>query len=1812
MEFKNQNITILYGSQTGNAQEVAERIWRESKRYYFLGSVKCMDDYDIHNIVNETCVIFVCSTTGQGDEPDNMKIFWKHLLRKNIPTNLLKNLRFAVLGLGDSSYVRFNFAAKRLSKRLTQLGANVLLPIGLADDQHDLGYDGVVDPWIDSLYNQLLALYPLQIGIKPLNISDCFKPKWCVTQFEFIVTVKEIERTTCPSHFQDVRLVKLQTQGQHYVPGDVVVIRPKNLPSHITEFQNLLNCNGIDISPNEVFKITEINRDVPVPAPLQNAVTFQQLCEEYFDLNAVPRRHFFQILSLLTDNEIEKEKLQEFATAEGQNDLYNYCNRPRRNVVEVLQDFPHALKNVTKKVLFEIFHPIKPREFSIASSFKAHSNEIHILLGVVRYKTRLVKERLGLCSNYLANLRVGDQIRVWIKKGSFKFPTEPDVPVILVGPGTGMAPFRSFICEREQENRNNSNRVLFFFGCRGRDLDFHCKKDFIRLEKEDQLKLVCAFSRDQGEKIYVQHKILEHGELVWQMLRNENVRIYIAGNAKNMPQQVREAFVDVCKVHGGMTPEGSVQFIDKEDSEKVPLQHQRPVRLQPSWEESNLPEDELNFRNLTMDEASLELHTPMDKYKLVYMTFILNGIGVLMPWNMFITAENYFTKFKLHKDYTGENLIYGSSYLQFVGFASQVPNLLFNWLNIFIQIGGSLTTRIVWSICIEVAVFILTVALAMTDTHEWPGAFFWITMVSVVILNMANGVYQNTIFGMAAKLPSQYTGAVVLGTNISGTFTAIVRILSDTFASTLRMSAIYYFIAALFVLLSCFDTYFALPLNRYYRHYELKEKRDANIGKNQSAGVKERIPYFYVFKKSFPQLLNVFLVFFVTLSIFPAINANIEASDPNFFLTKKYFQSVTCFLTFNVFAMCGSYLTSFFAYPGPKYLWIPAVLRFAYIPFYLLCNYQPFEDHTRALPVLINNDWAYWIVGVTMGLSSGYLSSLGMMYASKTVEERYAATAGMFAAASLITGIFSGVMSSFLWPCRPFWSILCDVDEKFDQNCLEISKINSENDRIIIGSHVGILRIYQPSFEIKQDGVPDDYQPSDLLIEKIFPEPILQISTGRLVSGSSKLYVAVLYPKSVAVYGLVTKEGATEHGTQNMLPIIYEHKLKRSAANFCIGPFGGVPTRDFICIQSLDGMLIFFEQESFAFCCFLPEFLLPGPLVYVQKSDSFVTVSSSWCLTSFRYKNLSEAGHNSNEDDYVSTRVKSMWSYNLGEEVLELRFTTDINNTAFIVVLGTRNLYCLSENGIPRFIKRLDFTPICLCTYTLEDENSLWSLVVSETNTLLIYLNTTLKWAAQLSYLPIAIGRGFFKNIQGALVSLTEDGKLTCSYLGTEPHLFSTTPLAHQDLDYEKAETELDSLIKIIRNYYSSDMKLFNSTAEKELQVSLNVKPCLSDVNSSCEVLVTLMPNIILEEVQVTAKVSKPLKCSNEIIFFKNLTQNAILETKVYFEEPLPCSSLKLDVVVSYISNMGVPKVIKKTVNLPLQLLVNYSESTKEHKRKIILNVVEEAPSLSQLFPDFLRERASSSNKIGFKSNNEKFQFTACILTRGNEFQVISSSATTLNVIISDLISKLKKQNCSTVYKNSLPTLELFEFIRKHFEQLQIVKEIQAKLSLLSGQFRLIQKKLISKYKDKNPNSLFNMEMLLEETYLKIISCGSQLEIELEKSTKTQIELKCLLELFSTLIEIADVDKNIVPILQTAFCPFVYDSETQVWEDVMETCVCYLLYTIFSRSEGEKIKMTTCEEIKDITKLELHVTQVLDRIRRPNAIEEHLGGNRDV
>ncbi|KAJ0170774.1 hypothetical protein K1T71_013546 [Dendrolimus kikuchii] len=445
---------------------------------------------------------------------------------------------------------------------------------------------------------------------------------------------------------------------------------------------------------------------------------------------------------------------------------------------------------------------------------------------------------------------------------------------------------------------------------------------------------------------------------------------------------------------------------DGADGEKAPFLRNEPVKLTPAWEATNLPNDTLNLKGIPMD-----LTPPKDKWNLIYITLILHGLGTLTAWNMFITATDYFKKYKLK-----DSPEFSDQFLPYIGWASQIPNLLFSWFNIFVRIGGNLTTRIVWSLIAEVVIFVFTVLLAMLDTSAHPEIFFWLTMASAFLLNAFNAIFQNSVYGLAARLPPKYTGAVVLGSNICGTLVTFLSWATDLFGSY-RTAAIYYFIGGMLVLLVCFDTYFALPLNRFYRYHDTLQERTMRVNPalaatNANASpTKEKTPYGLILAHCWVQLYNIFIVFFVTLAVFPAVQNDILPSQEGFL--GSMFMKITCYLTFNLFAMFGNITASCVQFPTRRWLWLFTTARLFFIPFFLLCKYKP---EARTLSVLINNDWVYWVAGMLLGWSSGHCSSLGMMYVSGNVPPEHASKTGMIGGATLVTGIVAGITFSRLCP----------------------------------------------------------------------------------------------------------------------------------------------------------------------------------------------------------------------------------------------------------------------------------------------------------------------------------------------------------------------------------------------------------------------------------------------------------------------------------------------------------------------------------------------------------------------------------------------------------------------------------------------------------------------------------------------------------------------------------------------------------------------------------------------------------------------------
>ncbi|XP_038193554.1 NADPH-dependent diflavin oxidoreductase 1 isoform X2 [Arvicola amphibius] len=577
-------LLVLFGSQTGTAQDEAERLGREARRRRLGCRVQALDSYAVADLIREPLVVFVCATTGQGDPPDNMKNFWRFIFRKSLLSTSLCQMDFAVLGLGDSSYAKFNFVAKKLHRRLLQLGGSALLPPCLGDDQHELGPDAAIDPWLGDLWKKIMSLYPVPLDFPEIPLGVPLPSKF-IFQFlqevpsvgteglklassdpqrppselqPFLAPVITNQRVTGPQHFQDVRLIEFDITDSSisYAAGDVVSIMPSNSETHTQQFCRLL---GLD--PKQFFMLTPREPGVPHPPGLPRPCTVSHLVSRYLDIASVPRRSFFELLACLSPHGLEREKLLEFSSARGQEELWEYCNRPRRTILEVLCDFPHTAAAIPPDYLLDLIPRIRPRAFSIASSLLAHPGRLQILVAVVQYQTRLKEPRRGLCSSWLASLNPEQgpvQVPLWVRPGSLVFPETPDTPIIMVGPGTGVAPFRAAIQERVAHSQTGN---FLFFGCRKRDQDFYWQTEWQELEKKGCLTLVTAFSREQEQKVYVQHRLRELGPLVWELLDRHGAHFYLAGNAKYMPADVAEALTSIFQEEGQLSSTDAAAYL---------------------------------------------------------------------------------------------------------------------------------------------------------------------------------------------------------------------------------------------------------------------------------------------------------------------------------------------------------------------------------------------------------------------------------------------------------------------------------------------------------------------------------------------------------------------------------------------------------------------------------------------------------------------------------------------------------------------------------------------------------------------------------------------------------------------------------------------------------------------------------------------------------------------------------------------------------------------------------------------------------------------------------------------------------------------------------------------------------------------------------------------------------------------------------------------------------------------------------------------------------------------------------------------------
>ncbi|KFZ12214.1 hypothetical protein V502_07209 [Pseudogymnoascus sp. VKM F-4520 (FW-2644)] len=510
---------ILYASETGTSEDAAHALGGIAQRLRFATRVAAMDGggVNVNELRKYTIVVLAISTTGQGDLPRNGRKLWKSLLRRSIPAGYLRHVDFTTFGFGDRSYAKFNWAARKVHRRLQQLGANEFYGRGEGDEQHDEGTDGAFIPWSLGFKKQLLESYPLPEGIEPIPDEEFLPPKYILQIAEpeidsdtptqngtspdmnegtndpclkevfdpadlitdetpppptiidipghRVLTLKKNLRLTADDHFQDVRHLALEVEGNiGYQPGDVLTLYPKNFPADVNSLIALQNWTSIADKPLSVVDSTAHPTSPPYTAalidlhfPVGRRPTLRDLLTHNLDITAIPRRSFLGACAHFTSDETHKTKLQEFSNPAYTDEYFDYTTRPRRSILEILQDFPtiqlpfnHALALLPR---------LRGRQFSISSGGilrqpnGKETTTFHLTVALVRYRTVLRKVRQGVCSRYIASLKPGTRIAATLSDGSLNVNAEDSLlfrrPLLLIAPGTGVAPMRSLIWERD-------------------------------------------------------------------------------------------------------------------------------------------------------------------------------------------------------------------------------------------------------------------------------------------------------------------------------------------------------------------------------------------------------------------------------------------------------------------------------------------------------------------------------------------------------------------------------------------------------------------------------------------------------------------------------------------------------------------------------------------------------------------------------------------------------------------------------------------------------------------------------------------------------------------------------------------------------------------------------------------------------------------------------------------------------------------------------------------------------------------------------------------------------------------------------------------------------------------------------------------------------------------------------------------------------------------------------------------------------------------------------------------------------------------
>ncbi|MES2676193.1 MAG: bifunctional nitrate reductase/sulfite reductase flavoprotein subunit alpha [Pseudomonadota bacterium] len=535
------HISLLWASQTGNAETLAENVAAKLRDSGWAVNLQAMNDYSVEKLAQDKHAIFITSTFGDGDAPDSGGDFWHQLSSQSAPS--LANVDFALLALGDSNYDQFCGHGKKLFTRLQELGGNPLIE----RVDCDTDFEAPASLWLAQLIETLKARASLTNEPAAVNsvIASSTLKSTSYSKTNPYHSRLVINKRLNAGGTKDTRQFgfDLGDSGIQYEAGDALGVWPQNCTDLVTELEMALN----------------LNQEAPVVVDT-HSLPLREALQHKFEI-CRPSTEALQFIASRSNSKELQKLLQADKKEELQNWLYG------RQLIDIIYEYPIRCSS---DELLSVLKRMQPRLYSIASSAKEFANEVHLTVAAVRYERFFNGKRIrkGVSSTFLADRASGVDIPIYIQTNKyFRVPQDGKLPVIMIGPGTGVAPFRGFLQERRA--RGDTGKNWLFFGEQHAATDFYYRDELHEFQQQGVLnELSLAFSRDQQEKIYVQDRMREQGEKIWQWIDAEGAHFYVCGDASKMAKDVDNCLRDIVQQYGKFDDAETANYMRKLNMDK--------------------------------------------------------------------------------------------------------------------------------------------------------------------------------------------------------------------------------------------------------------------------------------------------------------------------------------------------------------------------------------------------------------------------------------------------------------------------------------------------------------------------------------------------------------------------------------------------------------------------------------------------------------------------------------------------------------------------------------------------------------------------------------------------------------------------------------------------------------------------------------------------------------------------------------------------------------------------------------------------------------------------------------------------------------------------------------------------------------------------------------------------------------------------------------------------------------------------------------------------------------------------------------------